>query len=122
MIEMALKVMVYGFNNYWRSAQNRFDFVITVTIGHPLVFLSNKTLIFFMLMLSTKLYTAELAIYYFVGLCLILLIVDYTQWLRRLRPSFHQLNSPFLTMKNGKFSTPSWFDLLGLCYLVKLLG
>jgi two pore calcium channel protein len=31
-VEMVLKVVVYGFNNYWRSAQNRFDFVITVTI------------------------------------------------------------------------------------------
>lgn len=31
-VEMSLKVLVYGFNNYWRSAQNQFDFVITVTI------------------------------------------------------------------------------------------
>lgn len=31
-IEMSLKVLVYGFNNYWRSAQNQFDFIITVTI------------------------------------------------------------------------------------------
>ena len=54
MIEMALKVMVYGFNNYWRSAQNRFDFVITVTIGQPLVLLLNKKLISFMLMISTS--------------------------------------------------------------------
>lgn len=31
-VEMLLKVAVYGFHNYWRSAQNRFDFVITVTV------------------------------------------------------------------------------------------
>lgn len=37
MVEMVLKVVVYGFNNYWRSAQNRFDFVITVTIGESLL-------------------------------------------------------------------------------------
>ncbi|RYR43366.1 hypothetical protein Ahy_A08g039791 isoform F [Arachis hypogaea] len=28
-IEMALKVYAYGFENYWRDGQNRFDFVIT---------------------------------------------------------------------------------------------
>lgn len=33
MLEMGLKVLVYGFHNYWRSAQNQFDFIITVTIG-----------------------------------------------------------------------------------------
>lgn len=53
-IEMALKVMVYGFHNYWRSTQNRFDFVITVTIGQPLVLLFNKTRISFMLMIPTS--------------------------------------------------------------------
>jgi two pore calcium channel protein len=31
-VEMLLKVVVYGFHNYWRSAQNRFDFIITVTV------------------------------------------------------------------------------------------
>jgi len=31
-VEMLLKVVVYGFHNYWRSSQNRFDFVITVTV------------------------------------------------------------------------------------------
>ena len=71
---------------------------------------------------SYKLYTAELAIYSSMGLCLMLLIADFTQWLRRLRPSFRRLNSPSLAMKNGKFSTPSWFGLLSLCYLLKLLG
>jgi hypothetical protein len=33
-IEMILKVYSYGFENYWRDGQNRFDFVITVTIGN----------------------------------------------------------------------------------------
>ncbi|PNX79745.1 two pore calcium channel protein 1-like, partial [Trifolium pratense] len=32
-IEMILKVYSYGFENYWRIGQNRFDFVITVTIA-----------------------------------------------------------------------------------------
>jgi hypothetical protein len=32
-VEMVLKVVAYGFHNYWRSDQNRFDFVITVTVG-----------------------------------------------------------------------------------------
>ncbi|KAK4342343.1 hypothetical protein RND71_038159 [Anisodus tanguticus] len=32
-IEMALKVYTYGFGNYWRDGQNRFDFVITWVIG-----------------------------------------------------------------------------------------
>ncbi|KAK4342344.1 hypothetical protein RND71_038160 [Anisodus tanguticus] len=31
-IEMALKVYTYGFGNYWRDGQNRFDFVITWVI------------------------------------------------------------------------------------------
>ncbi|GAU27151.1 hypothetical protein TSUD_104590 [Trifolium subterraneum] len=31
-IEMILKVYSHGFENYWRDGQNRFDFVITVTI------------------------------------------------------------------------------------------
>ncbi|CAM6046974.1 unnamed protein product [Sphagnum compactum] len=31
-VEMVLKVVAYGFHNYWRSDQNRFDFVITVTV------------------------------------------------------------------------------------------
>ena len=33
-VEMILKVYSYGFENYWRDGQNRFDFVITVTIGN----------------------------------------------------------------------------------------
>ncbi|XP_014510519.1 two pore calcium channel protein 1 [Vigna radiata var. radiata] len=31
-VEMLLKVYAYGFENYWRDGQNRFDFVITVII------------------------------------------------------------------------------------------
>ncbi|KAL6561512.1 mitochondrial thiamine pyrophosphate transporter [Orobanche minor] len=29
---MALKVYSYGFVNYWRDGQNRFDFVVTLVI------------------------------------------------------------------------------------------
>lgn len=32
-LEMALKVYAYGFENYWRNGQNRFDFIITLVIG-----------------------------------------------------------------------------------------
>ncbi|XP_047178160.1 two pore calcium channel protein 1A-like [Vigna umbellata] len=35
-VEMLLKVYAYGFENYWRDGQNRFDFVITVIIGNLL--------------------------------------------------------------------------------------
>lgn len=31
-LEMALKVYSYGFENYWKDGQNRFDFIITVVI------------------------------------------------------------------------------------------
>lgn len=33
-IEMALKVYSFGFENYWRDGQNRFDFIITLIIGN----------------------------------------------------------------------------------------
>ncbi|XP_059283961.1 two pore calcium channel protein 1B-like isoform X2 [Lycium ferocissimum] len=33
---MALKVYTYGFGNYWKDGQNRFDFVITWVIGNSL--------------------------------------------------------------------------------------
>ena len=33
-MEMALKIYAYGFENYWRDGQNRFDFVITLVIGN----------------------------------------------------------------------------------------
>ncbi|KAL7102235.1 hypothetical protein ACP275_08G106500 [Erythranthe tilingii] len=41
-LEMALKVYAYGFVNYWRDGQNRFDFVITwvIVIGETATFLS----------------------------------------------------------------------------------
>lgn len=32
-LEMALKVYSFGFENYWRDGQNRFDFLITWIIG-----------------------------------------------------------------------------------------
>lgn len=32
-MEMALKIYAYGFENYWRDGQNRFDFFITWVIG-----------------------------------------------------------------------------------------
>eukprot|EP00246_Nothoceros_aenigmaticus_P009161 TRINITY_DN244_c0_g1_i5.p1 TRINITY_DN244_c0_g1~~TRINITY_DN244_c0_g1_i5.p1 ORF type:complete len:306 (-),score=48.62 TRINITY_DN244_c0_g1_i5:112-996(-) len=32
-IEMLLKVSVYGFTTYWRDYQNRFDFVVTVVVA-----------------------------------------------------------------------------------------
>ncbi|KAL1817507.1 hypothetical protein DCAR_0521954 [Daucus carota subsp. sativus] len=31
-LEMALKVYSYGFENYWKDGQNRFDFIVTVVI------------------------------------------------------------------------------------------
>ncbi|VFR02665.1 unnamed protein product [Cuscuta campestris] len=39
-IEMALKIYTYGFVNYWRDGQNRFDFVVTwiIVIGETITF------------------------------------------------------------------------------------
>ncbi|XP_057455509.1 two pore calcium channel protein 1 [Lotus japonicus] len=39
-IEMALKVYSFGFENYWRDGQNRFDFIITliIVIGETITF------------------------------------------------------------------------------------
>lgn len=34
-MEMALKIYSYGFENYWRDGQNRFDFLVTWVIGKP---------------------------------------------------------------------------------------
>ncbi|GFP78768.1 two pore calcium channel protein 1a [Phtheirospermum japonicum] len=47
-LEMALKVYSYGFLNYWRDGQNRFDFVITwvIVIGETATFLSPRGLNF----------------------------------------------------------------------------
>ena len=44
---MVLKVFAYGFENYWRDGQNRFDFSITWIIGNCFVEQS-QTLIFYM--------------------------------------------------------------------------
>ncbi|KAJ4729809.1 Two pore calcium channel protein 1 [Melia azedarach] len=47
-IEMALKVYSYGFENYWGDGQNRFDFVITwvIVIGETITFASPHELTF----------------------------------------------------------------------------
>ncbi|PIN14203.1 hypothetical protein CDL12_13171 [Handroanthus impetiginosus] len=43
-LEMALKVYAYGFENYWRDGQNRFDFIVTwvIVIGETATFLSPR--------------------------------------------------------------------------------
>ncbi|XP_038694434.1 two pore calcium channel protein 1 isoform X3 [Tripterygium wilfordii] len=48
MLEMALKVYAFGFENYWRDGQNCFDFVITwvIVIGETITFASPKGLTF----------------------------------------------------------------------------
>ncbi|XP_028761689.1 two pore calcium channel protein 1B [Neltuma alba] len=48
-IEMALKVYSYGFENYWRDGQNRFDFIITwvIVIGETITFVTPEGLSFF---------------------------------------------------------------------------
>jgi len=35
-LEMALKIYTYGFENYWREGANRFDFLVTWVIGNLL--------------------------------------------------------------------------------------
>ncbi|GER42417.1 two pore calcium channel protein 1 [Striga asiatica] len=47
-LEMALKVYSYGFVNYWRDGQNRFDFVVTwvIVIGETATFVSPRGLTF----------------------------------------------------------------------------
>lgn len=47
-VEMALKIYAYGFENYWRDGQNRFDFVITlvIVIGETVTFASPNELTF----------------------------------------------------------------------------
>ncbi|THG07781.1 hypothetical protein TEA_009254 [Camellia sinensis var. sinensis] len=47
-LEMALKIYTYGFENYWRDGQNRFDFIITwvIVIGETATFLSANDLTF----------------------------------------------------------------------------
>lgn len=59
-LEMALKVYSYGFENYWRDGQNRFDFLVTwvivigetITLASPngLTFLSNGEWIRYLLL------------------------------------------------------------------------
>ncbi|CAL5342606.1 unnamed protein product [Camellia sinensis] len=47
-IEMALKIYAYGFENYWRDGQNRFDFIVTwvIVIGETATFLDPDGLTF----------------------------------------------------------------------------
>ncbi|KAL3714984.1 hypothetical protein ACJRO7_006830 [Eucalyptus globulus] len=47
-LEMALKVYSFGFENYWRDGQNRFDFVITwvIVIGETITFVAPNGLDF----------------------------------------------------------------------------
>ncbi|CAL5403663.1 unnamed protein product [Camellia sinensis] len=47
-IEMVLKIYAYGFENYWRDGQNRFDFIITwvIVIGETATFLDPDGLTF----------------------------------------------------------------------------
>ncbi|KAJ0051831.1 hypothetical protein Pint_02248 [Pistacia integerrima] len=47
-LEMALKVYSFGFENYWRDGQNRFDFLITwiIVIGETVTFVSPNSLTF----------------------------------------------------------------------------
>ncbi|KAK3184137.1 hypothetical protein Dsin_031423 [Dipteronia sinensis] len=59
-LEMALKIYSFGFTNYWRDGQNRFDFLITLVIvigetitfasPHGLPFLSNGEWIRYLLL------------------------------------------------------------------------
>ncbi|XVF01995.1 hypothetical protein REPUB_Repub04eG0138100 [Reevesia pubescens] len=48
-LEMALKVYSFGFENYWRDGQNRFDFLITwiIVIGETITFATPDGLDFF---------------------------------------------------------------------------
>ncbi|KAG5597128.1 hypothetical protein H5410_038360 [Solanum commersonii] len=47
-IEMALKVYTYGFENYWRDGQNQFDFIVTwvIVIGETATFVAPDDLTF----------------------------------------------------------------------------
>ncbi|OMO99562.1 hypothetical protein CCACVL1_03733, partial [Corchorus capsularis] len=48
-LEMALKVYAFGFENYWRDGQNQFDFIITwiIVIGETVTFATPDGLGFF---------------------------------------------------------------------------
>ncbi|KAL5793778.1 hypothetical protein ACOSP7_002372 [Xanthoceras sorbifolium] len=47
-LEMALKIYSFGFTNYWRDGQNRFDFLVTliIVIGETMTFASPHGLTF----------------------------------------------------------------------------
>lgn len=47
-LEMALKVYTFGFENYWKDSQNRFDFLVTwvIVIGETATFLAPEGLPF----------------------------------------------------------------------------
>ncbi|KAK1566935.1 hypothetical protein Q3G72_006282 [Acer saccharum] len=48
-LEMALKIYSFGFTNYWRDGQNRFDFLVTlvIVIGETITFATPHGLPFF---------------------------------------------------------------------------
>ncbi|KAL0712072.1 hypothetical protein Bca4012_019050 [Brassica carinata] len=48
-LEMALKIYSYGFENYWRDGQNRFDFLVTwvIVIGETATFITPDENTFF---------------------------------------------------------------------------
>ncbi|ESQ38037.1 hypothetical protein EUTSA_v10029480mg [Eutrema salsugineum] len=48
-LEMALKIYSYGFENYWRDGQNRFDFIVTwvIVIGETVTFITPDENTFF---------------------------------------------------------------------------
>lgn len=47
-LEMALKIFAFGFKNYWRNGENRFDFLVTwvIVIGEAYSFISPNGLAF----------------------------------------------------------------------------
>ncbi|KAL3509378.1 hypothetical protein ACH5RR_028779 [Cinchona calisaya] len=47
-VEMLLKIYAYGFENYWRDGQNRFDFIVTlvIVIGETTTFVAPNSLTF----------------------------------------------------------------------------
>ncbi|XP_071700865.1 two pore calcium channel protein 1A [Rutidosis leptorrhynchoides] len=47
-IEMALKIYTFGFENYWKDSQNRFDFVVTwvIVIGETATFVTPDSVTF----------------------------------------------------------------------------
>ncbi|CDP14785.1 unnamed protein product [Coffea canephora] len=47
-LEMLLKIYAYGFENYWRDGQNRFDFIVTlvIVVGETATFVAPNRLTF----------------------------------------------------------------------------